>query len=65
MQKIVGDFNTFLSVITWTNRLKSQIRYDGFEQHYELPSLGKESATHSSFLSGKSHGQRNMAGYSP
>ena len=65
MQKIVEDFNTFLSVINWTNRLKSQIRYEGFEQHYGLSSLGKESATHSSFLPEKSHGQRNMAGYSP
>ena len=28
-------------------------------------SLEKEMATHSSILSGKSHGQRNLVGYSP
>ena len=34
-----------------------------------VPGLGrplkKEMATHSSFLAGKSHGQRNLGGYSP
>ena len=27
--------------------------------------LGKEIANHSNFLSGKSHGQRSLVGYSP
>ena len=40
-------------------------------QEMKVPSLGwedpleKEMATHSSIVTGKSHGQRSLAGYSP
>ena len=44
---------------------KSQTQLSDFAFTFHCPALEKEMATHSSFLPGKFHGQRNLAGYNP
>ena len=45
--------------------VESQTRLSNFTFTFYFHALEKEMATHSVFLPGESHGQRNLVGYSP
>ena len=54
------DFLVAQTVKCLPTMWETQVRFLGQEDPLE-----KDMATHSSFLPGKSHGQRSMVGYSP